>query len=78
MSRKCDETYMSVHPANLLAEWHFSEFRRRTDRAPEDEATPQDAAWPLPVRRRLAGSIWARLRRVAGRLQQIRGLLGGV
>jgi hypothetical protein len=87
MSRKSDETYMSVHPANLLADWHFREFRRQADRPLMHEAAYEDIAWPLeqlgeeqplPARRSLAGSIWARLQGATGGLRRIERLLRGV
>jgi hypothetical protein len=87
MSRKSDESYMSVHPANLLAEWNFREFRRQANPAPEHDAAYEATAWPLealkteqllPARPRLIGRIRARLQGVAGNLRQTRGRLGGI
>jgi hypothetical protein len=67
---------MSIHPANLLADWHFGERARQAELARIYEMASQDVAWlldhlgrePLPARRHLAGRIWARLQGVAAGL----------
>jgi hypothetical protein len=87
MSRKSDESYMSVHPANLLAEWNFREFRRQANPAPEHSAACTDMAWllerqdeaqPPPVHPDIVGRIRARLQGIAGNLRQTRGRLRGI
>jgi hypothetical protein len=49
MSRERQESYMSIQPAILLADWYFGEFRRQTNRAPEHGAAYEDTAWPLDL-----------------------------
>ncbi len=71
------EPRMSIHPANLLADWHFDECLRRGDHDRVYEAAGEETAPPLdrlreeqpwPTSRRYFGRIRIRLRGVVGSL----------